>query len=185
MALSPTSSRGATSSGAVTLLDTKAGDGTSGTFTFSAISGSYKHLGLVMICRGDAAATATNLALTFNGAGGTAYDQNYFAWDGSTTGFNPVFGAASNATALATAAGTATANYVGMWEFFMPYYADTTFFKIYRGLVFYEVSAASAGIPSRVMQGTYKSTSAITSLSVALSSGNLITGSKASLYGYS
>lgn len=184
MALSPTSSRGGTTY--LTLLDSKTGDGTTGTFTFSAISGAYNHLYLVLSGRGDQAATATNFAMTFNATGGTSYDQNYLNFDGtSSSSANSTFGQASNATAGTVTAANATTSYAGLFELFVPNYANTALFKVYRVEAMYETSAAAGGIQRRVAHGTFKSTSAISSIALALSSGNFITGTKAFLYGYS
>lgn len=158
------------------------GTGASGVFTFSSIPSSYNHLYLVVYARSDAATTAVNGLLAFNGVGGTSYNWNYLTFDGTTTGFSPSLGTSSITAAIFPGA-SGVASHMGMADILIPFYATTGGFKVVRSEHLQNQADSNAGIVRRMGIGQFLNTTAISSLTLTLSSGNYTTASKAELYG--
>jgi len=151
--------------------------------TFSSL-GSFTHLEIYVSARGDQAALSTNIVLTFNGDTGSNYDFQVLTGNGSTASATESLAQTSIAVGSAAAA-SATAGKVGVFTVKIYDYRGTTFNK---ELVSNENLTRGTGtgtLFSRQFAGTWRSTAAITSVTLTLASGNYVSGSKFSLYGLS
>ena len=151
-------------------------------FDITPISGSYSALRLIALLRTDAADVFGGSSLVrFNNDSAANYLYQYVQGAGSGTA------AGSNNAATAgfgplEVDNNATANYFGMGEMIVPFYANTTTFKpayISGGL-----SDPSDTNIVRPTAFTWKSTAAITRITVLPSAGsNFVAGSAVVLYG--
>lgn len=170
-----------TSSGEV-LIEEYTADGTTGTKTFSAIPGTYRSLRLEWVGRSSQAATSTNITVQFNGDTASNYDSQLKAASATTLSASESLGATSALVGSLSAA-SATANYAGSGRLFINEYAGTTFFKSGQSQYSYQTGTASGNLTNRAYVIGWRSTSAITSMTVALASGNYVSGTKLRLYG--
>lgn len=151
---------------------TQNGTGSSATVTFSSIPGTYTDIVLVA---NPVFTTASNLNIRINGDTGSNYSDTYIYGDGSSAT------SARDTTQTimywsGTSVGVTSANRDNGIAHFMNY-ANTTTNKTV--LLRYNQ-------PSQILSqgvGLYRSTSAITSISVIASAGNLDTASTFTLYG--
>lgn len=136
------------------------------------ITGLYAHLLIVAYLRSDTAAFSTDLVLRFNGDSGGNYNANN---NGSATSI----GAGTGANA-AIAAASATASMFSAFAIFIPHYAGTANFKS-AILPAFDVSSTSL-VNGVTRAGVWKSTSAINRITISAAAGNLVTGSRLSLF---
>lgn len=154
------------------------------TFDFTSIPGTYMHLWMIMYLRGTKAATSVQAQVTFNGDTGANYDvEKHYAASNI-----PGAGGVINGTFFdpADAAGASSdAGAVSAVEILIPNYAGTTFHKTVTGKGF-NPRAYSAG-NEYVMNtgGLWKSTAAVTRITVTPDANSWAAGSMASLYGLS
>lgn len=150
--------------------------------TLSVPSG-YRHLQLVIDSRGDPALSNTPINLTFNADTGANYDYVNPYFVGSST--TPAVGANVAQTALflgwATAA-SAPANESSQILATIFNYAGTTFQKGVSSEITLRQATATSGIFSGKLAGWWRSTAAITSITLTPGAGNFIAGSTFSLY---
>jgi hypothetical protein len=175
-------STNALGAGTVQLIAEYVGDGTTGTHTFSSIVGTYRALELVWTARSDVAATSEGMALQFNGDTSGNYDRQIILGAGNTASASEAI-AGTSAIIGAVSGSTAPAGATGSGRVLLPGYADTTFHKTAFGVSDAVTSTASAGLTVRSTAAHWRSTAAITSITVQLASGKFVTGSKVQLYG--
>lgn len=156
-------------------LATTTASGSTGTITFSSIPSTYTDLVLVMNFANSTAAADTRVQ--FNGDTGTNYSYTYLAGSGSSASS----GRSSNGTSIQFSngpTGSTTTNETAIMQIMN--YANTTTYKT--ALTRVNVAdGAYAGVGANV--GLWRSTSAITSLTFTMSTGNLTSSSTFSLYG--
>lgn len=158
--------------------------GSTGDFSFTAISGAYHSLLLQGVLRSAAAAVSDTLWIRFNNDATSIYEYQFA--QANTNVFN---GAGSNGTPVGQVQGmtagivgnTVTAGHASPFRLLVPEYAATTFFKscTYEGGIFTDgtTSAWSGG-------GSWANTAAITRVDILTSSGShYLTGSTLTLYG--
>lgn len=165
-------------SGAVTWIAENTPTGTS--TTFSSL-GSYTHLKIIWSARGDQSATSTIVNLTFNSDSGSNYDGVRARWDSTTTLADQI--AQTSVQALTVVAGNGPSNYFGTGEIIFPDYRGTTAYKTFLSRSTAAIAQSTGNIQERYQTGFWRSTSAITSITLTLASGNFVTGSKFTLYG--
>ena len=145
--------------------------------TFSAIPSTYTDLVVRWSGRGDGAAS---YYITFNGTGGTSYSHTRITGSGSAASS----GQASNAAFIQYVASledsSYTANTFDSNEIYVAGYA-TSNNKPTGGGGTMENNATSSFMNATA--GLFRSASAITSLTIAAQSGNLVSGSSFYLYG--
>ena len=150
--------------------------------TLSSIPQMFRHLMLTASARNDVAATGlTSLGLRFNGDTGANYG---YQLNVSTSSTVSTFGSVS-ATALdigGTSQDSSTANNFCMNDLLILDYADTTMFKQARGISG-GIEGANANMKEFFGQGVWRSTAAITSVTLVPGAGNLIAGCRFTLYG--
>jgi hypothetical protein len=149
--------------------------------SFSSL-GTFTHLKLVYSARGDAVATSVNINLTFNGDTGNNYDvQNDIASGTSAQASEGL--AQANAVVATISAASAPAGAAGVGEIVISDYRGTTFRKGGTATTNYKLADTSGNFVVRVKGFQWRDTSAITSITLTLSSGNYVSGSKLTLYG--
>lgn len=148
-----------------------------GSIAFTNIPGTYRHLWIVGQARGDAAVTQVNLYVTFNADGGNNYEYMYERTRKTTLSVSGNF-AQAQIIAGYIAAGSSAAGHAGGFSIQIQNYAGTTAYKTLVSQCFEgaDVNLHRAG-------GAWYSTNAITTVTLAPASGNLIAGSRATLYG--
>lgn len=139
------------------------------------LSGDFSSLRIRVMGRGDNAATFIGVRLTCNGDGGVnQYVSHWLLVNGATvTASGPA--ASTYAVAGDLPANNATAGVSGVVEIIIPVYAGTTFHKTFRARSTV-IADDSSNSYMREAAGRWKSTSAVTSVGLALSAGNFISG---------
>ena len=166
--------------GAFVFIEEQTPSGT-GTITFSSL-GAHTHYEIRCVVRGTQVATETNLNLTFNGDTGANYDWQTNIIGGSTvTGVNTF--ADTRAFVGNVSAASSTANYAGAGTIRIYNAPGTTFFKTGDSHMQGFKAATNTNFPEYVNAFAWRNTAAITSMTLALASGNYVAGSKFSLYG--
>lgn len=143
--------------GGMTLLSTTTLSGVS--TTISSISGSYKHL-LVMI-KGAYTTGADNICLQFNGDSGTKYGNRMFRVTGTT-----VDAATANNTFIRLSEASTNTDWsnVNNGEFWVWRYTDTSNIEVSSSFGGYDGSAKTGNIN----EGRYNAAAAVTSITIAL-----------------
>jgi hypothetical protein len=170
----------------MSLISEYVADGTTGTHTFSSIPGTYRALKLVWTVRSDdTVSTNRAMFLQANGDTGSNYDTEFVSGAGTTAASVAQTLAGTSAQIGQVATDGATTGLVGTGFVEIPYYADTTFNKAGQGLHTYKTANTTGNIIIRSLGFHWRSTAAISSLTVFLGGGNFKTGSKVALYGIS
>ena len=155
------------------------GTGSSGTITFSSIPGTYRHLQIRYIARGDTVANTVGLNMQFNSDTGSNYTYHRLEGDGAST--FAAGGASQTNTQLGTVtAASATANIMGVGIVDIHDYASTSKYKTARMFGAQDRNGAGNIL---LRSGLWMSTSAITSITITTSLGNFTTTSQFALYG--
>jgi hypothetical protein len=151
---------------------------------FENISGEYKHLKLVGQFRLVGVGAKQVVSLQFN----DDTDTNYHIQGASGSNVTASAAAAANGLDLDLffAPGTdATANYAAEAEFWIANYAETTFFKNVWKSGIEMLSAAVADFTSGMTGGMWLKTEPINKITMLVSAGNFLSGTKVTLYGIS
>jgi hypothetical protein len=168
--------------GDLVLLETKTPSST-GTVTFSSL-GSYTHLEIRYAGRSDkSAVNAEDLSIRFNADSGGNYDTELL-YNGSDTSAAAFAGyAGTSGTIGIIPAATATANRAGGGTIRIFDYRGTTFDKVVTAECHAAFGTTTGLLFTRLFGVTWRSTAAITSVTVLLGSGNYVSGTVLSLYG--
>ena len=155
------------------------GVGGSSSISFSSIPSTYKHLQIRFISRSSDAAAVRGMNITFNGDTAANYTRHQLSGDGSTT--SATGGADENDIQAGQVPGSTVASGImGVGIYDIHDYASTTKFKTMR--IFNGFDTNGSGT-IRMQSGLWRSTSAISSLSLILNAGNFIEGTTFALYG--
>lgn len=150
--------------------------------SFTSIPATFESLLLVVSGRADSAFPSDYVQARFNNdSGANYYDQFVLGQGTSPTAFADA--AASSVGTGKVPAGTATANRGGQFASIVAGYARTTFQKSVMTLCAYSTDATSTGQQVLISGGLWASTAAINRWDIFASSGNLIAGTIATLYG--
>lgn len=143
------------------------------------IPAGYNTLIIVFVARTTQGGTLGSLDLSFNAdATGTHYVSRRLRGDGTSATSSTTSGNGIRFDVLATTAG---ANYAGTYTVWVPSYADTTFNKTFHSAVAIESGGASSFIEEQ--GGAWISTAAITRATLTPQAGNLVAGSRLTIYG--
>lgn len=148
-------------------------------FDFQSIPDSYESLRLIYHGRGAAATNGNLFVMRFNNDSGANYDyETNNSINGGHTGAN--FTGQTSIGFMAIPKGSSTADRPGSGDILIPGYARTVFHKVTR--------ATGTDYITSVLRvtggaGVWKSTAAITRITIAPDTGNWLAGSVASLYG--
>jgi hypothetical protein len=174
----------------VQLADSLLGSDTA-SFDFTSISGSYKHLQLIISGRSTkAAVTSDTMNLKINNDGGANYDWLFFT-EGTGTSYGTGSGgmvetfAGTSARIMDLPAANSTAGDSGNLQLTFPDYASTTLNKTAysTGGVLFDRSAGLIRVHRCFV--SWRNTAAITRITLTPAGGNWKTGSRATLYGLS
>lgn len=157
-----------------TPIATYSGTGSSGVITFSSIPSTYTDLYLVIAARNDSA-TYQVAKLTFNGDTGTNYSYTRLLTDGSSAPFSDRSSNFAYIDAGYTWGTNGTSGTYTQLNLSVQNYANTTTYKT--------ALMRQTGVYTGAMVGLWRSTSAISSLTITAASGNWATGSTFTLYG--
>lgn len=158
--------------------------GTAASFAFSSIPGTYRALRLMLVGRGDTAATSTVVNVTINGDGGSNYDRQTLQGTASTASASAV-AAATTEQIGSIAASTAVASATGQIIVDIPLYAGTTFRKSMICTVSLKTADSNVGMFVARVDLHWRSTAAITAITLTPGAGNFAAGSWCVLYGIS
>jgi hypothetical protein len=151
------------------------------TVTFSSIPQTFKHLKIIGTAQSTYTAYNSNVNLTFNGD----TTNNYYSASNLNAqgGSNPY---KDTAAYINLTRGAVTGTYMtsgwSVTEFDIPNYTETDIYKSVQG----QWSVAALAYPATyqtIGTGTWKSTAAITSIELVLTSLNFVTGSRFNLFG--
>lgn len=159
-----------TASGAVASFDTGA-----------TIPGGYAHLLVEAYLRGDTAATNVSLGIRFNNDSGTNYNYSQHITNNAT-----ILAAASVAQTSIVAAATAGSSPASAFSpvrFEVAHYANASGFKaLSAGSSWWETADTAAGQNQMSFSGLWKSTAALTRITVTPAAGNWVAGSRFTVY---
>jgi len=150
------------------------------TISFSSIPGTYQTLQIVIQGRLTASVADDYFYIQFNGDTGANYDNQQLFADQGTASAAVQTGQTKARCGTMTGA-TGPTNGAGVNIMTIPFYANTTFTKTLRSSGAEKYS--SVNFPLNEFAVRWNSTSAITSITFLLSSGNFLSGSRATLYG--
>ena len=176
-------STGGGGGGAVTQLSISTLAAPAANFDISAISSAYNHLELWLLLRGTKAATVTNVRVRLNADSAANYDQQELFGGGGTAGADASAGQTFAFMGNANAA-SATAGSFSFLRLVIPFYKGTTAHKVftaYGGTFITEGTTTSYA--SVVETGLWRSTAAVTEITVFPDANNWDTGSAYVLYG--
>lgn len=149
---------------------------------FQAIPQTYDDLLIEMVGRGDTAATAVALVAQFNGDAAANYDGQRLRGFGTTVAASESLGAGSAQVGELTGA-TADAGSPGAVSIRIPGYARTAFHKTLQSSYSNKRTTTSGNLHMGHHAGFWRSTAAITRVTLAPTAGNLVEGTRAVLYG--
>jgi hypothetical protein len=150
---------------------------------FSSIDQNFRHLRLVVQARGDTAATNVGLLLRFNGDTGANYDRQFFQASGSSSASSEsIAGTSIEIAAGLLPANTAPASSFGQVIVDIAYYAGANHKTVtVQGAT--KVNTTTGNFVNSYTAGWWRSTAAITSVTLLTASGNLVAGTVTTLYG--
>lgn len=172
-----------TASTAFDSIATATGTGSSGTITFSSIPSTYQHLQIRGIIRGTSVTTGRDLNLRFNSDSASNYKSHYLIGTGASTLAGEDGGGATTSIWLGRAyangalASTTSAVIIDVHD-----YGSTTKNKTVRSFQGRDDNG-TAEQSLTLASGLWLSTSAISSISLLVDSGNFGTSSTFALYG--
>jgi hypothetical protein len=154
----------------------------SASVTFSSIP-AFNHISVIWKTRASDANPAEQIFLRFNGD-----VASHYLWElNQANNAGAVSGGTSGALVAQIQIGTipaanATAGYFGSGQFTVAYFNDTTNFTTVQGTAC--AFATTTNMWSGTYSGLYNQAATITSLTLFAASGNLVSGSRFSLYGW-
>lgn len=169
--------------GGLVLIESYTGTGSTGTKTFSSIPGTYTDLVLEITGRSTAAAVADGLTITVNGLGGTNYDLQRIYATATTLAADQTLAGASWSGVMGLTGASATSTFVGGGDLQIYNYAGTAIGKMMKCTMMQANNATSGNAYFIQSVGQVRTTSAITSLTCALGTGNYTTSTLIRLYG--
>ena len=149
--------------------------------TFSSIPSTYKHLLVKWQARCDNAVAANTLLLRMNADTGANYD---YAFTSANATFGGTSAVAQTSVRFGTVQGTSAAANVGAaGTLQISNYKGTTFYKTFHAQLWRQDAATTGGSYVESSAGHWKSTVAVTSLTILPSAGNFVVGSRFDFYG--
>ncbi len=149
---------------------------------FTGIPPDWAHLLVVAYLRGDVGAVATPINVRFNSDTGNNYDRQYDLGTGSTASAGESF-AQTWAQVGNCAGGNAGANLFGALTLDIPFYSQASNNKVISSSWAGKWGTSSGNMESGMMSAFWRSSAAITTVSLMPTSGNFVSGSRVTLYG--
>lgn len=148
---------------------------------FTGIAADWAHLQLVLFARGDAAAVAVSARLRVNNDAAANYLYQQLSGNAATAAAAESFGETSMQLGQCPAA-SAGADLFGSCVVDIPHYTAAAIKNI-QSSNFYASGTATANMVVQQLGGNWRSSAAISRLTVLPSSGNFVAGTRATLYG--
>lgn len=185
MTLDPPNSReGSGGAGSVTLIEDVTLGADAASIDFQSIADSYAHLLIVGTVRTTEAAIQSSLLVRLNNDSGANYSCAYFyVLAGGATGVGAASQTATSITAALVSGGTATAGNAAALRIMLPAYAGTTFRKSLRCESEYSRDDGANDPVTTFGGGTWRSTAAVSRVTVLPGANDFLAGSRLSLYG--
>lgn len=156
--------------------------GSAANIDFQSIPGHYAHLLLVMYLRTDQAVTSSTIFVRFNNDSAGNYDYQFVQGSAAVASASEAF--AGTAAGVAPAPGnSAGANLFDAVTFDVPHYANSANNKAFASTFGSKVGTASGNMTTGGYAGFWRSSAAITRVTILSGVGNLVSGSRATLYG--
>lgn len=169
-------------SGAMTLIeDTTLGSDVA-SVTFSSIPGTYKHLLLLWQAASDQAA-AQSLFLRFNGDTGANYDWELAGAAGGTAALAESLAQAQ--IRIGSLSGTSNASSAATGRVDIPNYASASWHQQLTAQATYRSAASFGDMVASSWGGYWRNTATVTSITAIVTTGNIKTTSRFTLYGIS
>jgi hypothetical protein len=149
---------------------------------FTAIPQHYAQLRLDVYARGTVSATGTSLLLRFNGDTGTNYDRQYVYGLAATAQAGEAF-AQTSCDPIDIPGATAGANLFTAGEIIIPYYAGTANNKELSSKYARKTGTATGTMEIVVTACSWRSSAAINAITLTPTSGDILAGSRFTLYG--
>jgi hypothetical protein len=151
--------------------------------TFSSFSAAFRHLLFIIYARTTEAVTSDYLLMQFNGDTGANYDhQRLIAVQTSVSSAN-LFAQTSIRLGEITGASASSASQAGYLEILIPFYNQTTFFKMSQASNGFVRGTSTSGIVMSSGVGNWRNTAAITQVVFLPTANNILTGSIFAMYG--
>ncbi len=149
---------------------------------FNGISGSYTNLVLELLLRGDTVASSVSVALIFNNDGGANYDDQYVVAAAAVMTAAEVF--ATTAIPIGSmAAANAAVGLFTQYTFKVNGYSSAVAQKVAQTTVSRKLGVASGDLSTITRASFWRSTAAITRITLTPAAGNFGIGTQATLYG--
>jgi hypothetical protein len=177
---------GGGSAGDLIKINTVTADGTAGTYTFSSIAGTYSELEIAVEGRTTAAVNSALLRLRCNGDTAANYDSDVRNAYGNGTGRGWDMAEEIGGTSIQVGylvGANRSAGYVAAHRIALSAYANTNFYTLVNAFGGVDEVSGSNGVGNNCASGAWKATSAVTSVTLFLASGNFASGTKITLYG--
>lgn len=176
---------GASEAGLVKIAEVTLADSNSTSIDFADIPQTYRHLRLLAQVRGtNDASNQSAHVLRFNDDDQANYDFQYNYFNGTGGQGGGSYAAGVYIDLGLGASGGSPANTATVLDISIPYYRGTTFYKQLRSSSGWQLAADVNGQRVSLCHGLWRSTSAITKISLQFPSGpQWLAGSTASLYG--
>lgn len=150
---------------------------------FASIAADWEHLLLVVYARSAIAATGDDLLVRFNGDTGTNYNLQVLDASGTTVTATETIGTGSGLLIGRCPGANAPTLAFGHAEARIPHYAGATNHKALSAYSSRRTADASGGQSVHLSGGQWKSAAAITQVTLRANGGNLVAGTRATLYG--
>jgi hypothetical protein len=170
---------GGGAAGSFEQIATAFGTGSSGTITFSSIPATYKHLQIRISARSNDSNGISNLSMRMNSDSASNYSWHFMQGYGS--GQWSSAGTSTSLIALRDILSGTSGDQPGVLIIDLLDYADTNKNKTARALA--GLTNGTTQFQNSLISGNWRSTTAISSLSLSIAMGSFITSSRFSLYG--
>lgn len=167
--------------GAGSISDTTAG-GAVANIDISGIVATYAHLLVAIYARGDTAAATIASGMRFNGDSAANYDYQALQGSAAVASANETFASTFLSTGFMPA-NTAGANLFSANLVFIPNYANATNNKQCISVGGLKVGVASTNLFALTVAGSWRSNAAINRITILPSAGNLVAGTRVTIYG--
>ncbi len=151
--------------------------------TFSGFSADYTDLMVALFGRGDAATTAVNVMVRLNSDSGSNYDRQFLRGSAATVDAGETLGGTS-AIMAAIPAASASAGIASGMLLHLSDYTRTAWQKSIVGLDNHKRSTSSGDVWAVARAAFWRSTSAITSVTLSPDSGNFDADTTATLWAW-
>jgi hypothetical protein len=148
----------------------------------TSITGTYAHLLVAVYARGDTAATSSVYNMQFNGDTAANYDSQRVLGTAATAQAIEAF-AGTSAIAGVMPANTAGANLFNAGLMFIPHYAGSANNKLALSVSSVKLAATTGNLATYLIGGFWRSSAAITRVTLIPAAGNFVAGTRVTVYG--